>query len=102
MARAVVLVSGGLDSATVLAIAQADGWTCHALSIDYGQRHRAELAAAAYLDGRVVTIEAAGTEYTGVVLGTSARGGLRLRGPDGELPEILSGNVRVRRIEPPG
>ncbi|MBK8325000.1 MAG: 7-cyano-7-deazaguanine synthase QueC [Betaproteobacteria bacterium] len=47
MARAVVLVSGGLDSATVLAIAQADGWTCHALSIDYGQRHRAELAAAA-------------------------------------------------------
>ena len=47
MARAVVLVSGGLDSATVLAIAQAEGWTCHALSVDYGQRHRAELAAAA-------------------------------------------------------
>jgi len=47
VARAVVLVSGGLDSATVLAIAQAEGWTCHALSVDYGQRHRAELAAAA-------------------------------------------------------
>jgi len=45
--RAVVLVSGGLDSATVLAIAAADGWRCHALSVDYGQRHRAELAAAA-------------------------------------------------------
>ena len=45
--RAVVLVSGGLDSATVLAMARSDGWTCHALSVDYGQRHRAELAAAA-------------------------------------------------------
>jgi 7-cyano-7-deazaguanine synthase len=45
--RAVVLVSGGLDSATVLAIAVARGLRCHALSVDYGQRHRAELAAAA-------------------------------------------------------
>jgi 7-cyano-7-deazaguanine synthase len=45
--RAVVLVSGGLDSATVLAIARRDGWRCHALSVDYGQRHRAELEAAA-------------------------------------------------------
>jgi 7-cyano-7-deazaguanine synthase len=43
---AVVLLSGGLDSATVLAIARAEGWTCHALSVDYGQRHRAELDAA--------------------------------------------------------
>ena len=47
MKRAVVLLSGGLDSATVLAMALAEGWQCHALSIDYGQRHRAELAAAA-------------------------------------------------------
>ncbi len=47
MRRAVVLVSGGLDSATVLAMARADGWACHALSVDYGQRHRAELEAAA-------------------------------------------------------
>jgi 7-cyano-7-deazaguanine synthase len=44
--NAVVLVSGGLDSATVLAIATAGGWRCHALSIDYGQRHRSELEAA--------------------------------------------------------
>jgi 7-cyano-7-deazaguanine synthase len=43
---AVVLLSGGLDSATVLAIARSQGWTCHALSVDYGQRHRAELDAA--------------------------------------------------------
>ena len=44
--KAVVLVSGGLDSATVLAMAQADGYDCHALAVDYGQRHRSELEAA--------------------------------------------------------
>ncbi|GAB6042560.1 7-cyano-7-deazaguanine synthase QueC [Endothiovibrio diazotrophicus] len=41
-----MLVSGGLDSATCLAMARADGYVCYALSFDYGQRHRAELAAA--------------------------------------------------------
>ncbi|HZW06929.1 MAG TPA: 7-cyano-7-deazaguanine synthase QueC [Phycisphaerales bacterium] len=44
---AVVLLSGGLDSATVLAMARAEGFACHAMSFDYGQRHRHELAAAA-------------------------------------------------------
>ena len=44
--HAVVLLSGGLDSATTLAIARSEGFTCHAVSFDYGQRHRAELAAA--------------------------------------------------------
>jgi 7-cyano-7-deazaguanine synthase len=45
--RAAVLLSGGLDSATVLAIARADGFECHCLTVDYGQRHRVELDAAA-------------------------------------------------------
>ncbi len=45
--RAVVLLSGGLDSATTLAIARSEGYACHALSVAYGQRHAAELAAAA-------------------------------------------------------
>ena len=44
--NAVVLLSGGLDSATVLAIATDLGYHCHALSVDYGQRHRSELLAA--------------------------------------------------------
>ncbi|MGH8530247.1 MAG: 7-cyano-7-deazaguanine synthase QueC [Nevskiales bacterium] len=43
---AVVLLSGGLDSATCLAIARAEGYVCHALSVAYGQRHAAELEAA--------------------------------------------------------
>lgn len=47
MKPAVILLSGGLDSATVLAIAREAGYACHALSLDYGQRHTAELAAAA-------------------------------------------------------
>ena len=46
MRPAVVLLSGGLDSATTLAIARNQGFACYCLSIDYGQRHRAELDAA--------------------------------------------------------
>jgi 7-cyano-7-deazaguanine synthase len=60
---AVVLLSGGLDSATVLAAARRDGFACHALSFDYGQRHRIELEAAARVakaggarDHRVITL----------------------------------------------
>ncbi len=44
--KAVILLSGGLDSATVLAIAQQRGYQCHAISFDYGQRHKSELTAA--------------------------------------------------------
>jgi len=55
--RAVVLLSGGLDSATVLAKARADGRVCYALSVDYGQRHHAELEAAARLATLLGAIE---------------------------------------------
>lgn len=67
MKNAVVLLSGGLDSATVLAMARAQGFTCYALSVDYGQRHHAELAAAQRIaqtlgarEHRVVNIDLTG------------------------------------------
>jgi 7-cyano-7-deazaguanine synthase len=67
MKTAVVLLSGGLDSATVLAMARQQGYACHCLSMDYGQRHRAELTAAARVakalgaaHHRVVKIDLAG------------------------------------------
>lgn len=44
--KAVILLSGGLDSATVVAMAKAQGYACYSMSFDYGQRHRAELHAA--------------------------------------------------------
>jgi len=53
VARAVVLLSGGVDSATLLAIARDRGLACHALSFDYGQRHRIELEAARRISGKL-------------------------------------------------
>jgi 7-cyano-7-deazaguanine synthase len=67
MKRAVVLLSGGLDSATTLAIAREEGFTCHALSVDYGQRHGVELEAASQVakalgaaEHRIMRIDLAG------------------------------------------
>lgn len=54
---AIVLVSGGLDSAVSLAVAKSEGFACHALSFDYGQRHRHELAAASRVAAQVGAIE---------------------------------------------
>ena len=52
MKRAIVLLSGGLDSATCLAQAVADGFECYALSFDYGQRHSCEIEASRREIGR--------------------------------------------------
>ena len=77
-----MLVSGGLDSATVLAFARREGFLCHAISFDYGQRHRAELAAAA------AVAEALGaTAHKVVPIDLSAFGGSALTDTDIEVPE---------------
>lgn len=55
--KAVVLLSGGLDSATVVAMAKAEGYSCYTMSFDYGQRHRAELEAAARIAGQLGVVE---------------------------------------------
>ena len=57
MRQAVILLSGGLDSATMLAVARRDGFSCHCLSVDYGQRHKIELQFAARQAQRQAAIE---------------------------------------------
>lgn len=71
--QAVVLLSGGLDSATVLAMARAEGRQCHALSVSYGQRHSAELEAARRLAARQ-----GAASHTVAVSGVGAFGGSAL------------------------
>ena len=81
MKKAVVLVSGGLDSATVLAIAQSAGYDCYAVSFDYGQRHSAELNAA-----RRVASEAGVTEHRIVAIDLSQFGGSALTDETIDVP----------------
>ena len=72
MSPAIVLLSGGLDSATTLAIARSEGRACHCLSVDYGQRHRAELDAAARVARALGAIEHRVTTLDLTVFGGSA------------------------------
>ncbi|MEO0975268.1 MAG: 7-cyano-7-deazaguanine synthase QueC [Pseudomonadota bacterium] len=79
--RAVVLLSGGLDSATVLAIAHAGGYACHTLSVEYGQRHRAELAAATHLSTTLGAVE-----HRQMAVDLAGLGGSALTDPAIEVP----------------
>jgi 7-cyano-7-deazaguanine synthase len=81
--RAVILLSGGLDSATVLAIARSQGLECHALSFRYGQRHAAELAAASRV---AKSLGAASHRVMGIDLGSL--GGSALTDAAIPVPEI--------------
>jgi len=89
--KAVVLVSGGLDSATVLAIASSEGFDCHALAIDYGQRHRSELQAAQ----RVTT--AAGVPLKILPLDLRSIGGSALTA-DIDVPESGTTGIPVTYV----
>ena len=91
--RAVVLLSGGMDSATVLAMAKAEGFECHCLTVDYGQRHRAELAAAA----RVArALGAAGHRL--VQLDLTAIGGSALTDLNIAVPEAPTAGIPVTYV----
>jgi 7-cyano-7-deazaguanine synthase len=81
-APAVVLLSGGLDSATTLAIALAAGHACHALSFDYGQRHHLELEAARRVAARLGAVEHRIMKIDTAGIGGSALTDLRLAVPE--------------------
>lgn len=90
---AIVLLSGGLDSATVLAIACAAGFDCHALSLDYGQRHSAELAAAAR-----VAASLGAAEHRVMRLGLGELGGSALTDVSIAVPESPSDGIPVTYV----
>lgn len=90
---AVVLLSGGLDSATVLAIARDAGYACHALSIDYGQRHTAELAAAARLAASLGAVE-----HRVIRLGLGDFGGSALTDASIAVPEAPTEGIPVTYV----
>jgi len=93
MTRAVVLLSGGLDSATTLALARAAGHECHCLSVDYGQRHRAELAAAA----NVARVLGAATHRV-IALDLASIGGSALTDPAIAVPETPTEGIPVTYV----
>jgi len=90
---AVVLLSGGLDSATALALAGEGGFACYALSLDYGQRHLAELAAA-----RRVARAAAVREHRIMRVDLAGIGGSALTDAGIAVPEIPSAGIPVTYV----
>lgn len=91
--KAVVLVSGGLDSATALAQAISEGYTCHALTIRYGQRHEAELQAAA----RLIHLLGA-VDHKVLSLDLGAIGGSALTDPNIDVPEGPSTGIPITYV----
>ncbi|OOZ36109.1 7-cyano-7-deazaguanine synthase QueC [Solemya velesiana gill symbiont] len=91
--RAVVLLSGGLDSATALAMARAEGYTCYALSMQYGQRHSTELDAA-----RRVAQAQGVAEHIVVPLALDAFGGSALTDLDIDVPEESEEGIPVTYV----
>lgn len=94
--KAVVLVSGGLDSATALAIAREQGFECHALSFDYGQRHRCELEAAARVAEALGAVEHKRIQMNLDEIGGSALTDLAIPVPDTHASGIPTTYVPAR------
>lgn len=90
---AVVLLSGGMDSATCLAWARRDGCECHALSFDYGQRHRAELEAAVRLSAQLGAVA-----HRTVRLGLDGIGGSALTDPAIAVPIVAGSGIPVTYV----
>ncbi|MCU0809523.1 MAG: 7-cyano-7-deazaguanine synthase QueC [Thiobacillaceae bacterium] len=90
---AVILLSGGLDSATVLAIARQQGYACHALSVDYGQRHDAELEAA-----KRVAHSLGAVEHRIIQLGLGQFGGSALTDAAIAVPEHPTEGIPVTYV----
>jgi 7-cyano-7-deazaguanine synthase len=93
MRHAVVLLSGGLDSATALAMARAQGFACHALSVHYGQRHSAELQAAK----RVAKAQGA-VEHRIMGVDLAGIGGSALTDPKIAVPESPTAGIPVTYV----
>lgn len=91
--KAVVLLSGGLDSATVLAIARDAGYQCHALSVAYGQRHVAELKAAERVAARLGAVA-----HTHIEVNLDAIGGSALTDRSIAVPEAPSSGIPVTYV----
>ncbi len=91
--KAIVLVSGGLDSATVLAQARADGYECYALAFDYGQRHRAELVAA-----RRVAEAHGAKEFKIIALDLSSIGGSALTDSSIDVPDAGGSGIPITYV----
>ncbi|MEO0579118.1 MAG: 7-cyano-7-deazaguanine synthase QueC [Pseudomonadota bacterium] len=89
----VVLLSGGLDSATVLAMAQAQGHECFSLSFDYGQRHRVELAAA-----ERVARQLGATEHRTMRIDFAGVGGSALTDASLAVPETPSEGIPITYV----
>ena len=90
---AVVLLSGGLDSATTLAIAREQGFDCYCLSLDYGQRHRAELQAAAKLAQQL-----GARAHRLLQLDLTAFGGSALTDPKLDVPTTPSAGIPITYV----
>jgi 7-cyano-7-deazaguanine synthase len=91
--RAVILVSGGLDSSTVLALARQKGFDCYTLSFDYGQRHKAELHAA-----RRVSLALGDVEHKVVTLNLDSIGGSALTDASIDVPEQETEGIPVTYV----